>query len=85
MRVTRTSPPFSVLHLAASNKRVLVYVVNFQIPLAVWSIGPRSFTVEQFENCWNYLIKAIENTPYNETDGVPPLLRYVLIVTPRQY
>ncbi|KAL5106931.1 Exportin-4 [Taenia crassiceps] len=48
---------------------------NFSIPFAVWSIGPRSFTVEQFENCQNYLIKAMENIPCDETDGVPSLLR----------
>uniref|UniRef100_A0A158R7H6 Mon2_C domain-containing protein n=1 Tax=Taenia asiatica TaxID=60517 RepID=A0A158R7H6_TAEAS len=48
---------------------------NFSIPLAVWSMGPRSFSVNQFENCRNYLINATENTPCNEADGVPPLLR----------
>ncbi|KAH9278204.1 Exportin-4 [Echinococcus granulosus] len=48
---------------------------NFSIPFAVWSIGPRSFTVEQFEHCRNYIISATENTPCIGTDGVPPLLR----------
>ncbi|VDM32657.1 unnamed protein product [Hydatigera taeniaeformis] len=48
---------------------------NFSIPLAIWSMGPRSFTLEQFENCRDYLVKATENIPCNETEGVPPLLR----------
>ena len=51
------------------------YCFLSQVPSAIWCVGEKSFTEEQYENSRVYLMKAMDNSPWEDNALVPPILR----------